>query len=78
MLLYQFGTRIEPSWVRLTMSGGLILSAGALAIGAFHQWKSYQCAMRLDHPLPSSTLIVSMVVVVLTLSLSAGGVLLWL
>ena len=30
LILHQFGTRIEPSWLRVALSGGLILMAGLL------------------------------------------------
>ncbi len=77
LILHQFATRIEPSWLRLALSGGLILIAGLLAMGAFFQWSRNQRAMRLDQPLPKGTLVISLAAAMLILALATISALMW-
>lgn len=77
LILHQFGTRIEPSWLRMALSGGLILLAGLLAMGAFSQWSRNQQAMRLHQPLPGGPLVISLAAAMAILALATIGALLW-
>lgn len=77
LILHQFGTRIEPSWLRVALSGGLILMAGLLAIGAFFQWSRNQQAMRLDQPLPRGPLVISLAAAMVIMALATTSALLW-
>jgi putative membrane protein len=77
LLVHQFGTRIEPDWLRLGLSSSFMLSAAALAVGAFRQWGRNQQAMRLDQPLPRSPTIISLAIFIATLSMITLGFLIW-
>jgi putative membrane protein len=77
LALHQFGTRIEPSWLRLTLSGGLVVTAGLLSIGAFFQWARYQQAMRLDQPLPRGPFIIGLAAAMVILALATMIAVLW-
>lgn len=77
LILHQFGTRIEPSWLRVALSGGLILMAGLLAIGAFFHWSRNQQAMRLDQPFPRGPLVISLAAAMVIMALATTSALLW-
>lgn len=77
LLVHQFGSRIEPNWLRLGLISSFMLSATVLAIGAFLQWGRNQRAMRLDQPLPKSFTIISLAIFIATVSMITLGFLLW-
>jgi putative membrane protein len=60
VLLDQFGTGLRPEWLRLVVSGTLVVTSGILGVAAFLQWRRNQLAMQLDQPLPRSWLIPGM------------------
>lgn len=77
VLLHQYGTRIEPPFLRVALSAGLIVTSGALSLGAFVHWLRCDRAMRSDAPLPKSLLMVGLAVVVFALALITAGSLVW-
>lgn len=57
VLLHQFAHSVGPNWLRLAVSAGLVLMAGAVAPLGWCQWRDYQIAMRHNRSLPRSALI---------------------
>lgn len=74
-LLHQFAGQVGPQWLRLAVSVGLVLTAGALAAGGLRQWHENQIAMRHGRPLPSSPLIPALSVAVVLLAAGTVGLL---
>jgi len=75
MLLYQYGTRIEPLGLRLGLCSGLILMSGILSLGAYLHWRSCDHAMRHNAHLPKSLLIIALALAVLVLAVITAGTL---
>lgn len=75
LLLFQYGTRIEPMGLRLGLCAGLILMSGAMSFGAYLHWRGCDQAMRHNAPLPKSLLILGLAVAVLVLALITAGTL---
>jgi putative membrane protein len=73
VLLYQYGTRIEPIGLRLGLCSGLIMMSGALSLGAYLHWRRCDHAMRHDAPLPKSFLIVLLAAAVMVLAMITAG-----
>lgn len=73
VLLYQYGTRIEPIGLRLGLCTGLIMMLGALSLGAYLHWRRCDHAMRHDAPLPKSFLIVLLAAAVMVFATIAAG-----
>lgn len=77
VLLHQFASNLGPRWLMHGASIGLTVFAGALSWLAYRQWQQYQLAMRLDQPLPTSSLmaLLSAAMVALAVAVGAGLVL---
>jgi putative membrane protein len=73
MLLFQYGTRIEPLGLRLGLCSGLIMMSGALSLGAYLHWRRCDHAMRHNAPLPKSFLIVALAAAVIVLAMITAG-----
>lgn len=73
MLLYQYGTRIEPLALRLGLCAGLIILAGAMSLGAYLHWRHCDQAMRHSAPLPKSLLIDVLTAAVLVFAFITAG-----
>lgn len=73
MLLYQYGTRIEPIGLRLGLCAGLIIMSGALSLGAYQHWRCCDHAMRHNAPLPKPFLIDALAAAVLVLAIITAG-----
>ena len=73
VLLYQYGTRIEPIGLRLGLCSGLIMMSGALSLGAYLHWRRCDHAMRHDAPLPKSFMIVLLAAAVMVLAMITAG-----
>lgn len=71
VLVHQFGTRLEPAWIKVAASGSLGCLAALLAVGAYMRWRSNEIAMRLGEGLPASPLMPLLAASVALLGLAA-------
>jgi putative membrane protein len=76
VLLHEFASRMEPTWLLGALSVALAIASVILSAGAFLQWRANQVAMRNDRGLPRPHLIGVLAAFTCVLSVVTVGALL--